>query len=520
MAARTKRYVYLGEDGFSGGQSSENPIALNKNQMIISDNILIGTTLSRRKRGGQQKYHTGTFDLTASYPVSGVPIRGLKDFWRTASLAGNPVSDVFLHQGAKVWSIDDRNTVAVDRTGALTLNTGAVPCYQPFNQKIYFTSTVTADGYNKWDGASASAVAATPPADGVGKYLCAHLGRMIMAGQDDFPFRVYMSVSLQPENWSSGSGATSLDLDDDGDPEGVTGVTSFQSRLYVWTRTSLYEITGNTPDTFIVNKITDGIGCISHASIVKVPNDVIFASDRGVHSLRQIASGRQTETAFLSRDIQKMWTTLLNSSLYKRITAEYDKNINNYIISVPSSGQQNNDNLLCFNIEYNTWTVWPNINARSISKVLLSNKYETILGREDGKITLINQLNRNDLDSGYTARFVTGVLYPGQIEVEKKFKSITVLASTQSNSQYQVGWNIDGEVSNSKTIELSAGEDLLGSTFVLGSSVLGVGQYLPETVSIDDTGYGIQININIVGTDDLEVYGFILEVEDANENYS
>lgn len=522
MALRTKKYSFFGQEGFGGGLVSENPITLSKNQMVIADNILVGTVLSRRKRGGQVKYHTGTFDTTGSYPASGVPIRGILDFWRTASLAGNPVSNIFLHQGAKVWSVASRSSIAVDRTGALTISPLGIPSYQPFNQRLYFCSSITSDGYNKWDGNSASSAVATPPPDGVGKILTAHFGRMVMAGQNDFPFTAYLSSEFDPEDWSTSapSNATSLQVDDRGDPQGITGLCSFQGRLYIFCRRSIYEVTGNDPASFIVTPISTGIGCLSHGSIVQVPNDIIFASDRGIHSLRQVASGRQSESSFLSRDIQKLWVTLLNTALYGQVQATYDDTTNNYVITVPTSGQVNNDQMLCYNIEFGTWTVWPNINARSLNMVLLSNKRNILLGKEDGKIALINQNVQTDFDQGFTARFLTGVLYPGGLDVEKRFKSITIIASTTVPSQFTIGWTIDGKKSGLKAIDLTAGEDLLGTTFVLGQSRLGVGQYLPHTVSIDDVGYGIQVDMIAGGTSDIEVYGFILEVEDVNPNFT
>lgn len=487
--------------------------------MSVADNILIGTALTRRKRGGTTSYHTGAYEGTVNYPASGTPIRGIYEFWRTAGLSGSPTSDIVLHQGTKFWTIDSRTSVAVDRTGALTINSSAVPCYQPMNQKIYFCSTKTSDGYAMWDGAAASAVLVTDPADGPGKYLCTHFGRMVMAGNDDYPFRLYLSKTLNPEDWSTGD-ATSLDLDDDGDPEGITGICSFQGRLYAFVRRGIYEITGNTTSTFVVNRISRGIGCLAHASIVQTPNDILFASDRGVHSLKQVSSGRQSESTFLSRDIQKLWTELLNTALYKRCMAMYSETTNNYIISVPSSGQTTNDNLLCFNIEFGTWTVWPSISARSITPVIINNKQEILIAREDGKIALLNQTDRTDLGDGYSARWVSGILYPGAMGIQKRFKSITILSSANNTNQVQIGWEIDGEKSGSKAISYIVGEDVLGSTLILGSSRLGVGQYIPKTVAIDEVGYGIKIDVLAGGTSDIEMFGFILECEDINETYT
>lgn len=519
--AISRKFPFIGKNGFDGGLSSENPVVIGQNQLIIADDILIGTIPTRRKRGGQEYYNTVALGISAS------PIRGNIEFWRTAGLSGNPVSDVFIHQDGKVWSIDDRNTAAVDRTGALVLDPTSVPSYQPFGngttQYLYFCSTITADGYNKWDGVSASAVAATPPPDGVGKYLCSHLGRMIMAGNDDFPFRLYLSSALDPEDWSSisPSNGTSLDLDDNGDPEGITGICSFQNRLYAFTRRSTYEITGTTADTFVVQRISNGIGCVSHASIVQVPNDVIFASDRGVHSLRQLDAGRQTNTQFLSRDIQRLWTELVNATKFKQFMASYDENINSYMISVVSGSDTVNKDILVYNIEFGTWTRWVNVNARSISTVLISNKKKVLIGTENGKLSVLGIDNRQDFGADYNSEFKTGVLYPGgDITVQKRFLSITVLASTNTQAFIDVNWNVDGKRGGNTTIELNAGEDLLGSTFILGESKLGIGQYLPYTISIDEVGYGIQLDFLMRGAGDTEIYGFILEVDNANTLYA
>jgi len=512
-APLTVKFPYIGMNGFNGGLSSENPIIVEQGKLVIANNVLIGTIPTKRKRGGQEAYNTVALGLSTS------PIRGIVEYWRTAFVSGSPVSDIFLHQGDKVWSIDDRNAVAVDRTGSLTLSANAIPSYQPFQQTLYFCSTVTADGYNKWDGVSATAVAATPPPDGVGKYLCSHLGRMIMAGQDDYPFRLYFSSSLDAEDWSSisPSNATSLDLDDNGDPEGITGIVSFQNRLYAFTRRSIYEITGTTPDTFIVQRISNGIGCVSHASIVSIPNDVIFASDRGVHSLKQLDAGRQTETKFVSRDIQRLWTELINYTRFKQCQAAYDENINSYIITVVSGSDIVNRDILVYNIEFGTWTQWTNINARSISTVLIGNKRKILIGSESGGVSLLGVETRQDFGADYSAEFKTGTLYPGgDVTLQRRILSMTVLASSNSASTIDVSWNIDGIRGGTTTIALTAGEDLLGTTFVLGQSILGIGQYLPYTFTIDEVGYGIQLDFLIRGSGDVEIYGFVLEVDNAN----
>lgn len=506
---------------------ADNPIIVKPNQMVVADNILMGTSLARRKRGGQASFHTSTYQHTASYPtsVTGDPIRGLIEFWRFEGSPAQPTSDVFLHQSTKVWSIQAQNAPGIDRTGALSLDATSVPSYEVFNGNLYFCSSVAADGYNKWDGASASSAAVAEPADGNGTMIRAHLNRMWMAGNPDFPYRLYYSSTGDPEEWgdSAPDDGGSLDLDPDNDPSGITAIfPPMQGRLYVATRRRIYEITGSTPDDFVVRPLTKGIGCISHQSAVATPNDILFCSDRGSHSLRKTVTSDQSEVTFISRDIQTLWTELLSSALFHRTWAMYEENINSYMISVPSSGQIENDTLLIYNIEFGTWTVWPNIDARSLCPYMVTNRAKILLGKETGGLIFINEDVGTDLGSPFSSRFKTGVIYPGGNPMfQRRYKSITVLSSATRSGQFSVGWNVDGQRVGSKVVDVFTGNtDFLGTTFVLGASKLGVGQFLPTTITIEEVGYGIQLEFISPGTADIEIYGFLLEVEDVNETYT
>lgn len=522
-----KYFSYIGKDGISGGLNvADNPILVPPQQMTVCENFFMGSSAARKKRPGLELYHTGEYEGTSDYPAyaevptSDTPIRGGIEYWRY--VVDGPTSDLFLHQGTKVWSIDARNTVAVDRTGALSLSIDGVPDYQVFNDALYFTSTATADGYNKWTG-TGSAVAATAPADGAGKYITEHFGRMWMAGNPDFPYRVYYSSSLDPEDWTNDgdSNGGSLDLTVTGDPEGITGLASFQQRLYVWTRKKLYQITGNSVDDFTVEPITQGIGCISNASIVQTENDVFFASDRGYHSLRQLQNGRLTESTFHSRDVQTIWTEMINGGLYHRVMSVYDERSNCIFITVPTSGQQLNDLILVYNTTFDLWFTFPSINARSLWPLLIGNRQRMCVGHESGRIGIMGSSSTDDYGTGYAARTRSGNIYPGDVvNQQKRFTSITILASTTKPSDFSVGWIIDGEKQGSKALNLAAGTDLIGIDFVLGASRLGVGQYVPYTATIEDIGYGIQIEVVCGGSSDVEYYGYVLGVEFLNATFT
>lgn len=522
MGTRLVKFSFFGADGLAGGLNlTDSDFIVKPQEMTTADNILIGQTLARKKRPGQLAYHTGDYTSTASWPASGVPLRGIIQYWRYGSTTGEPIESLFLHRNDEVWSIPSRDEAAVNRTGALSISTTGIPSYQVFEGILYWCSTDTSEGYNKWDGRSVSpgdAVAATPPADGVGKYLSTYNGRMIMAGNPSFPFRLYYSVSLDGDDWTSGNGGGSLDVSYDGDPDGINALFGeFQGKYYFATRTSIYELSGNTPADFVVQKISSGIGCVSHQSVVQTDNDIIFASDRGVHSLRKTITSDQTEISFISREVQKFYTKQLDKSLLPQAKAVWDKQQNLYILSCPESGQSTNSVVMVYNINFGFWTLWQDVDARTLAPLYLNGDQSILVGREDGQISYLNDSTPTDLGEGIAAIFRSGKFFPGKdITSQWTFRNITLFARSDRvgaitvNSKVE---NLDSTSTVTKSISLGQDGDLLGSTFILGVSTLGLGNFKPIKFSLDQTGYSHQIEVICSGSMSFEFLGYILEAE-------
>lgn len=529
---RTKIYSYFGKEALAGGLNvSDNPLILSPSEMTEANDITIAQSLARAKRPGEEYFHLSSFASTASYPEINEPIRGLIQYWRYPSGVSQPVAedDIFLHSANKVWSIENRTSPAIDRSGAFSYSTTGIPSYQVFEGILYFCSTDTADGYRKWNGVTSTpgdAEAATPPPDGPGKYLGTFQGRMVMGGNPSFPFRLYISAPLDAEDWASAA-ATSLDFDYDGDPEGITAIfPPLDGRLFIATRRSIYELTASDPNdlnTYFVRRATKGIGCVGGKMYVATPNDIVFWSDRGLHSLAKIIVSDQTEITFLSREIQTLVTQQLAGNLINRGQMEWDEVENLIVTTVASSGQLENDTILTYNMTFNTWTVWTGVTARSLTTYInSSNKQVVMFGREDGNLGLFNKDLTTRFGEGFSANFKTGKLFPGgNIGYQKVFRKLTVLLSSSKRSQIQINWTVDNDNSQSsqgtETYTIGDTSSLLGSTFILGQSTLGFGRFIPFTLEVGATGYNIQFEIVVTGDGDFDFYGFTVEVEDAYE---
>jgi hypothetical protein len=524
----TRVYNFFGKKGLGGGlNTSDDPLIVGPEEISDGNNFLIGQTLSRQKRPGLESYHTSSYASTASWPTAGSPIRKLVQYWRYASATGEVQEDLFLHSQTNVWSIDTRTSPAVNRTGSLTLSSTSVPSYQIFEGILYFTSSNTADGYNKWNGlpnTPGDATAATAPTDGVGKYLGVYYGRMVMAGNPMYPFRFYISAPYDAEDWT-GPTATSIDLDYDGDPDGITAIfPELDGRLYIATRKSIYELTGTDVNSFVIRRVTRGVGCVGQGTVVATPNDVLFSSDRGVHSIKKVIVSDQSNITFLSRDVQNIWTSLLNEQLFGQMQAAWDETQNLYILSVVSSGTTTNDTVLAYNMTYGYWMKWEDIDARSLSTVLVNKKQYVIVGKEDGGIQFFNPSSSTDDGTGYSFQFKTGKFFPdGDITKEFRFNSVTALVSVTDPSTVAFGWSIDSvdsTKSGSREFSVGTDADLLGTTFILGASKMGIGRFIPIRVSIEETGYNFQLEVTCGGSSNINFHGWLLEVDDANPVYS
>lgn len=538
MTTRTTRRIKnTGESFLRGGLNlTDNPIIVPPHEMVDATNILIGSSPSRRQRPGTEYFNTDDSDALASYPTNpknggggADPILGVYEFWRYDSGTGAPKQTLMVRQGTKIWAIDQRTGTADDLTGALVLPPGGVVTFQTFEGRVYWTGTGvpgTPEGYNYWDGVSASAVAAasTPP-DGTPTFIVSHGGRMWAWGVAGFPYRLYYSEFYDAEVWATAVfGATgtaaeagSLDLDPFGDPVGINGGVSFQDRLYILMRRARFEITGSTINDFFVKTLSRKYGTIGHHTIVSNGDQIFYASERGFFDLTSSDKAIESEAGDIARPIKYLWTRLLNRNLFSQYCATYDEEENLYLLTCPSSGSTTNDTILAYSAEHRVWSgVWKGHKARFLTNYFTEGKSRVLAGREDGVLALLGTDTREDLGEAYTSMFRTGMLYPGEeIDIEHVWKHATILTSASGTGSLVLNAYLDSKLVTSKTIQVDVGTDLLGSTFVLGDSELGGGVFVPHTIPLKGQGYGLQLEVIFNGEVDIQVYGFMYEAVPA-----
>lgn len=599
----------------AGLNVTDNPLLVPPSEMVEATNILVGATLARKKRGGQAYFNTDGEDENATYPLNpknnsgtdGGPILGAYEFLRYDSGTGAPKSTLLVRQADKIWAIEERTGVAVDITGSLTLPTTGEICFQTFEGKVYWTSSNTTEGYNKWTGTgNATAVTnvaatfsgaitgvtgsvelsadtagtggnsilltgdgakslstlvsdwntANPdnevtldsangadipdaaeamqlagglwklPPDGTPSVIIAHGGRMWGLGVPGFPYRAYYTEFYDAETFATkpfgttgtAAEAGSLDMDPYGDPQGLVGGISFQKRLYLFLRRSIFEISGYTINDFVVQPFSKKYGAVAHATIVDIGNDVIFTSESGPTRLSSTDTAKEAEARSVTRPIKKLWDKNLNRTKQAQYCAVYDEEESLYLLSCASAGSTTNDIILAYNVDADVWSgSWDGIKARTLANYIIDGRNRVVAGREDGVISVLGDPSRLDLGNQFTARMKTGFLYPGEeIDLQYIWNTATLLASTTGIASLTFNAYVDSRLIATETIDIRSGEDLLGTSFILGQSILGSGQFTPQTIPLTDQGYGLQLEILFNTEADVEVYGFMVDATPAD----
>jgi hypothetical protein len=318
----------------------------------------------------------------------------------------------------------------------------------------------------------------------------------------------------------------------DGDSVGINGIFPvFKGSLFVAKLTKLYRLDGTTPEDITVQKISDGIGCVSHNSIVPVDqDDIFFVSQKGVHSLSATQQFGDFGSTYVSIDIQKTFNDSFSKSRLAYVWGAYLPNLNSIAFTFSSSGSTSNDSFYLYNIPIKAWYNWPGLSCQSLIAADNSDKKRFYIGTNKGRISkTLNGSNYDISNSGVNSaiayRLTTGIIYPdGNPYTYKGFKRFILLFKPQNTYTISVSVTIDNLAVNSENslnFNDITGSDLVGTTFITGTSVVGYEVPLaPYVKTIDGYGRGCKIDIAQNGTDETaEIQGFMIEWESAGVSY-
>ena len=195
-----------------------------------------------------------------------------------------------------------------------------------------------------------------------------HKNHLFLAGDDDFPSRIYFSALDDITNY------TATDFFDVQTADGTKtrGLVSAYDSLYVFKDKSMWRLSGQERDTFILQKMVDGIGTLSQQSIAVVNNIIYFTTAQGD---KAVYDGAYT-VKYISSKISNTISDLnLTRSLYA-LGINFD---DNFYSSISDGGSATNNLVLLFDTIYNAWTQFVGINANAWCIAQDSNEQDVLI---------------------------------------------------------------------------------------------------------------------------------------------
>jgi hypothetical protein len=483
---------------------------------------VVGSTITYTGTGGSlNEATTATSTLSIARATSTIAIH---DYWRTTIsnakeqllFAATNVPQFFTYDGS------GRRTYLTDSGTAYTAAATVInTCV--LNDRLIIAVNTIGDKPKKYRPETNAAVqdlGGTPPDFSLMRVHQQRLWTNDKVNKD----RLHYSSTANPEEWNGdGDSAYLLVEPGDGDAEGITAIFSpFKGSLFVTKGRKTYQVVGDSPENYQILAVTDGMGAVSHKSVEAVDlDDVVYMSKKGIHSLAATASYGDFSASFVSQKIQPTFDSF-NQSRLKYVQSAYIPDLNSIAFGVTASSSESaNNDLYLYNILVKQWYRWPDVSCQAVARYIDStSKTKLLLGTNNGKIISTQNGEYTDFStSGIGYRIKTGSLYPGgDIASIKAFKKLSFVYKPIGNFTFTVNFKIDNYPVQSLSFGQVSGLDILGTTFVLGSSVLGSSAILSTyTLPVDGYGRGCSIEITQSGTDEsIAIYGVIIEYEPAD----
>lgn len=307
---------------------------------------------------------------------------------------------------------------------------------------------------------------------------------------------------------SDGLAGETLVGDGDGDPAGISGIApSFQGILFVGKRTKLYRIdvpATNPPvlDNLTITKVSDDIGFLSHQSVCAVEQtDLVFASERGLHSMTTTNAYGDFLSSYLSMDINRTFSKEFTDVRKPFIKVVYVPEISGILMAVSDNLGNFNNAVYGYNLDNKRWYRWTGIEAESMCTSLDNSVRTLYLGGYRGR--LLSTLGDLDFDIGYNGQNLTipsvvrtGLLYMGNTSSLKLFKEVRVFLAPQPNFSLIVTVKVDNQAPQSFNFTSQFSSIPLGE-MVLGFDPLGKTSVSePYALPLDGQGRAIQVTFS------------------------
>jgi hypothetical protein len=478
---------------FAGGMNSraselflsrDHKLALREDQATLLNNFVRTSTGNLQSRWGRVKVNT-----SAVVPPAGDAV--IRSLFELRTQSGT--NRILMNAGNSVYYLNGTTWTSL---GTVATN----------NLRMHWTQfNDTAIGINGTDTPvyvdgtpSFGTVSGSPPSNGAA--IASHRNRVwIVAG------RTLHYCALGAFNdWTTPNNAGKLPIPTTRG-KGGTALFSLWDRLIVFTSDQVFQVIGSGPGNFALEPINLSYGNeLSPYGVLTAGNDIYYGSQRGCHSLGVSFSQSVTGDVsydYISGSVEPTWQDITPANL-ANVVGIHDSQKNLLIYLCNRNGTNNNEALVAdyYHLDANgkpTWSMYANMPFASGAEVYsINNTREVIFGGYDGYV--YRQADVNTDDGANLDLQVTYITDLGTPEFSKLWRYLLVFTNGQAAANFNGTFTLDfgADVKNFVLPVVQAAGGVLGSTFMIGSSVLGTGGYKQTRVGIAGHGRFGSLNLS------------------------
>jgi hypothetical protein len=476
------------------------------------------TTLTYTGVGSLSESTTATSTLTVK---RGSPYIGVHDYWYSDTSDVKQQVIVAVSAQGKIFRYNTSgNRIEIEKDATATaLSSPTIVNFEVMNENLIMAfdgAANTPKTYHPDTDAQWLDMTGTPPNFSV---MRQHQGRLFTNDKTNRD-RLHYSPPGVINQWNGTGDSGALDIfPGDGDQEGIVAIHHpFRGQLFIGKFGKLYRLLGDNPENYTPELVTGGLGSLAQKAVASIDlDDQLFLSARGIHSLAATDQFGDFDGEFLSRKMQNTFKTFVSGRL-KFTQCAYIPDLNSILFTVTEDGQSVQSAIWGFNTLNKEWFRFnPSIDAQCMSKYKVGVADRLMCGNSYARLMTPEANLYTDFETTpYNYRIKSGSIYPDQRpDSWKGFKKFTLYYKPKGTFTITVTIKIDNQADQAITFSNSSGGDRLGTSFRLGTSILGSSNVLaPYTQSIDGFGRGCTVEVEASGTgEQIEIYGFGIEYE-------
>lgn len=245
------------------------------------------------------------------------------------------------------------------------------------------------------------------------KYLEIFNNQLILAGFSSMQSTFYWSDIAEPEGVRPESFAEVRTNDGDR----ITGTRAYQGELIVTKQYSLHRLSGDNPDNFVLQEITDQYGCLSNRTLTVFNDLLVFLDSKGIVKF----NGANIEV--ISARVEPFINRINVAAAIDNATAIHNRKENEVWFCVPVDGSSINNAILVYDYLADAWTIYDGLRVSSLNVVQGALEADSVLyGGYTGSISFFDDDIESDNGAAFTCTIQTRFVSVLGQSVEEQFR--------------------------------------------------------------------------------------------------